>query len=242
MATTPRTMHEPVPAPVVDDGSSRLLLTTARVAWDEAAILGLLSILLLLVLAPFVLLASTVGWLVVWAPMVLVSAPVWLATVIVADRLLDHRGVAVRALPRSIRQCARTAWLIGMAPAVAGALVLGLLELIERNAGGIGPRVGLPLALGVLVTVAVLVGPVFAAAARFDIGARAAWQVGARIVVARPLQHIGLVLCFALLLWLTVVVSPVVLLGLALLALLTAAVARVPNNELHRASDRGVER
>ncbi len=168
MATTQRTMHEPVPAPVVDDGSSRLLLTTARVAWDEAAILGLLSILLLLVLAPFVLLASTVGWLAVWAPMVLVSAPIWLATVIAPDRMLDHRGVALRALPRTIRQCARTAWMIGMAPAAAGTLVLGLLESIERNAGGIGPRVGLPPALGVLVTVAVLVGPVFAAAARFD--------------------------------------------------------------------------
>jgi hypothetical protein len=235
-------MHEAVPAPLVDDGSSRLLLATARVAWDDAAMLATLSLLLLIVSSPFVMLASLIGWPAVWAPMVLVTAPFWFATVNAADRLLDLRGVSLRDLPGSIRHGARTAWLIGIVPAVFGTIALGVLELIGRNPEASAPRLVLPPALGVLAAVAVLIGPAFAAGARYDTGAGTAWRLGARIVVTKPVQQIGLVACFGLLLWLTVAVGPVVLLALGPFALLSVAVARVQTGELERPNGGGQSR
>lgn len=237
-----RTTRPSLMRQLVDDGSNRLLLAAARVAWDDAAVLFTLSLVLLVVFVPFIVLASMFGWLVVWAPMVLATAPVWFATVGAADRLLDHRGVSLRLLPRSIRRSAPTSWRIGIVPAVTGSIVLGALELIARDPVAAGPRLALPPALGVVAAVAVLVGPTFATAARYDTSARTAWRLGARIVVARPMQQIGLVVCFGLLLWLTVAVGPVILLALGPFALLSTAVARIPDAELRCTSGHGQER
>lgn len=237
-----RTPRESRARPLMDDGSNRLLLAAARVAWDDAAVLCALSLALLVVFAPFVVLASAVGWLVVWAPMVLATAPVWFATVSAADRLLDHRGVSLRLLPRLIQRGAPTSWQIGIVPATTGCIVLGVLEWIARDPDAAGPRFALPPALGAAAAAAVLVGPAFAAAVRYDTGAGTAWQLAARIVVARPMQQVGLVVCFGILLWLTVALGPVVLVALGPFALLTVAVARIPDAELDRTSGNRLER
>lgn len=212
--------------PLVDDGSNRLLITAGWTLWDNALLLIVCSLLLVCVLAPFVILASVAGWLLAWAPMTLASAPAWLAVVAVSDRLLDGRGVCVRELPRVIRMRWRAAVQLALVPAMLGTLALGLLEAIDRQHGANLARLMLPGAIGALLAITVLIGPAFAVVARTDAGPRVAWLVAARQVARQPVQQIGFVFCFGVLLWLTVLIGPVFLLGLGPLALLSAALAR----------------
>lgn len=214
--------------PLMDDGSSRLLLATGWTLWDNALLLIVCSLLLLFVLIPFVIVASVTGWFFVWAPMVLATAPIWLGTVAVSDRLLDGDGVGVRELPLIVRLHWRVALQLALVPAVLGVLALALLEF-SNGANDTNPaRLMIPGMVGALVAIAVLIGPAFAIAARADAGARIAWVMAARQVVSRPVQQIGLVACFGVLLWLAVVIGPPLLLGLGPLAVLNAALARTP--------------
>lgn len=214
---------------LTDDGSNRLLITVAWTLWDNALLLIVCSLLLVSVLVPFVVAASAAGWLFVWAPMVLASAPVWLAVVAVADRLLDGDGVGVRDAPSVIARYWRVAVKLALVPAALGALALGLLDVSSSGNASIA-RVVLPGALSGLLVSAILIGPAFAFAARSSAGAPDAWVMAARLVVRRPMQQIGLVACVGILLWLTVVIGPAMLLGASPLAVLTAALARTPTN------------
>jgi hypothetical protein len=215
---------------LVDDGSNRLLIATGWTLWDNALLLITCSLLLLIMLVPFVIVASVTGWLFVWAPMVLASAPVWLATVAVSDRLLDGDGVGVRELPLIVRLHWRVALQLALVPAMLGVLALGLLEFSKGTDGSNPIRLMIPGMAGALVAVAVLIGPAFAIAARTDTGARDSWVMAARQVVSRPVQQIGLVVCFGMLLWLAVMIGPALLLGFGPLAVLNAALARTPND------------
>ena len=228
MITERRARHTDTAPPLLDDGSSRLLVATGHALWDNAALLVVISLLLLIVSMPSLILASVAGWWVAWLPMVLTLAPVWFAAILVGDRILDGYGVAVRNVPAFIVDNARTALGIALVPAVAGQLTLTLAHLADRETGEQLAQIGLLLSLGVLLSVAILGGPTFASAARFGTGTRDAWILGARVVATAPLQQLGLVGCFAVLIWLLVDVVPVVLLALAPFAVLTAAVARVP--------------
>jgi hypothetical protein len=211
---------------LTDDGSSRLLIATGWTLWDNALLFIVCSLLLLCVLVPFVIVASVAGWLFVWAPMVLVAAPIWLGTVSVSDRLLDGKGVRARDLPVVIRKRWRVAVQLALVPAMLGALALGLLESSTNGDSASIARLLIPGASSSLLAAAVLIGPAFAFAARTNAGARDAWVMAARQVVSRPVQQVGLVVCFGVLLWLAAVIGPALLLGLAPLAVLTAALAR----------------
>jgi hypothetical protein len=227
-----RTQSDPATTALTDDGSSRLLIATGWTLWDNALLLIVCSLLLLFVLLPFVIVASVAGWLLAWAPMTLATAPILLAAVAVSDRLLDGRGVSVRELPQVIRIHWRVAVQLALVPALLGSLALGLLELSSGEDGASLARLTVPGAVGMLLAVAVLVGPAFAAVARTNAGARIAWVVAARQVASRPIQQIGLVACFGVLFWLAVVIGPALLLGLAPLALLTAALARTSTDSI----------
>jgi len=214
--------------PIVDDGSSRLLLEVARTTWTNSALLIVLSMVCLLVFAPFVVVASLMGWLVVWGPMVLATAPFWLVTIVTGDRLLDGRGVALRELPGMWRNPAAMAWKIALASAASGIATLGFLELTHHNSGSRGSQFGLFVALGVSIAVAVLIGPTLAAAGRYDLGMGDAWTLGARWLVAAPIPQLGLICCYGVLVWLAIMIGPVFLLGVGPLGLLTAAISRGP--------------
>lgn len=215
--------------PIVDDGSNRLLLEVGSTCWANLALLFLLSTVCLLVMAPFLVAASLVGWLVVWGPMVLAVAPFWLVTIVVGDRLLEGGGVAVRELPGLWRRHAVGAWSVALAPAMGGVATVGLFDLTRRHPDAIAPRVASLIALGMSIAVLVLVNPAMAAAARYDVRTIDAWGLGARWFIAAPIQQLGLIVCCGLLIWLAIVVGPVVLLGVGPLGLLTAAIAREHN-------------
>jgi hypothetical protein len=217
---------------LTDDGSNRLLIAVVWTLWDNALLLIACSLLLVGVLVPFVVAASVAGWLFVWAPMVLMSAPVWLAAVAVSDRLLDGDGVGVREVPSVIREYWRMAVKLAQVPAAVGSLALGLLELGNSGTSASISRVLLPATLSGLLGTAMLIGPAFAFAARTDAGVRDLWIMAARQVVSRPIQQIGLVACFGVVLWLAILIGPAMLLGSSLLAVLTAALARTPASGL----------
>ncbi len=213
-------------AHLTDDGSSRLLTATGWTLWDNALLLIACSLVLLIVLVPFVIFASVVGWLLAWTPMILAAAPTWLATVALSDRLLDGDGVRILEFPLEIRTRWRVAVQLALIPAVLGSLALGLLEIGNGAADPGIARLLIPGIVGVMLSVVVLIGPAFVFAVRMNGGPRTAWLLAARLVVRRPVQQIGLVVCFGVLLWLAVIISPVLLLGLGPMAMLTAALAR----------------
>lgn len=214
--------------PLIDDGSSRLLIATGYALWDNAALLMTLSLLIMLVSLPFLVLASIAGWWAAWLPMVMALAPIWFVAILVGDRILDGRGVAVRELPRLIAKHVRLALTIAIVPALSGQLVLTLGHVASGEKSSDLASAGLLLSLGILLAVAILAGPTFASAVRFETDARDAWILGARVIVAAPFQQLGLVCCFGIVIWSVVAIGPVVLLALAPFAVLTAAVARVP--------------
>lgn len=212
--------------PFSDDGSNRLLVHAGKTIWTNALLLFVLSALCLAVFTPFVLAASAAGWLAVWGPMVLCTAPFWALVVATGNRLLDGYGVAMSELPALWRRTAGIACRVALAPAVIGTAVLALLSLASGHPSSFVLRIFVFLALGVLFSIVLLIGPAMCAATRFEVGAASAWTLGARQLIAAPVQQLGLVGCFAIVCWLAIAVGPVLLLALGPLGVLTAALGR----------------
>lgn len=215
-------------APLVDDGSNRMLVATGRAIWDNVPILLVISGLLLLVATIFLVIASFTGWLVVWIPMTVALAPIWLAAVGAGDRVLDGLGQSYRDLFRSIGHGAKTAALLALVPALSGLLSLWMLQRIADRPDATLERAIFLLSVGVSISVAILSGPAFAAGVRYGVGPRNAWLIGARIVAAGPVQQLGLLASLLIVLWLAVAVGPIALLALGPFAVLTAALSRAP--------------
>jgi len=212
--------------PLTDDGSNRLLIHVGKTIWTNALLLFVLSALCLAAFAPFVLAASAAGWLALWGPMVLCTAPFWALVVSAGNRLLDGYGVAMSELPALWRRKAGIACRVALTPALVGTAVLALLSLSSSHPSSFVFRIAVLLALGVLLSIALLIGPAMCAATRFEVGAASAWTLGARQLIAAPVQQLGLVGCFAVVCWLAIAIGPVLLLALGPLGVLTAALGR----------------
>lgn len=213
--------RDPAPQSLADDGSSNLLLHVARTIRDEFHILLGLSLLFLVVALPFVILATLTSWIIAWAPLVLVTAPVWATIVTIADRMLDGEATPWRVALTDVRGLAWPGIRVGIAPAICGSLLLALAPgSSDSSTHGV-----LTIAMsGIALTVLVLVIPAMPLAVRHAIHGLPLWQASAFVVMRRPAQVLGTVTIAGIGLWLTFAVGPAMLLGVAPLGVLVAAI------------------
>ncbi len=221
MASTPGQ-----PQLLVDDGSSNLLLEVGRTIRDNAHTLFGMSLLLMAAALPWLMLGTVAAWWMAWTPLVLATAPVWIAICAGADRLLDGEAVPLRALPGLIRCHAGAGLRIGIVPAFAGAALIGTVALLEAKPDARWLAALLLLQLGVAVAVAVLLAPAFPLAVRYGLTGLDLWQASALLARERPAQVLGAVTLAGSTLWLTLALGPAMLLILAPLAMLIVAVTR----------------
>jgi hypothetical protein len=215
------TMSSRGPAPLADDGSHHLLLEVVRTIRDNLHTLCAMSLGFLIVALPWVVLGTITSWVFAWAPLVMVTAPVWMTIVVTSERLLIGDAVSWKRAARDLRQTAGSALTIGMLPAICGTVLLvagaGASDAAWRGAGVL---VGAGLALALLV----LLIPAVPLAARYGLAGLILWQASAVVVVRRPAPVIGTVVLAAAGLWLAVMFGPALLLGVAPLGVLVAAI------------------
>jgi hypothetical protein len=218
MATMSR---DPAPQPLADDGSSNLLLEVGRTIRDNFHILAGLSLLYLAVALPFVIFATVTSWAIAVAPLVLVTAPVWMAIVASADRMLAAEGTPWRSLADDLRRLAWPAVRIGIVPALCGSL---LLAIAGRNASSPLHATLLVALGGGAVAIVVLLIPAVPIAARTGVSGLTLWQASAFVALRRPAQVLGTVTLAGIGIWLTFAFGPAALLGVAPLGVLVAAI------------------
>ncbi|MDQ3657268.1 MAG: hypothetical protein M3457_19615 [Chloroflexota bacterium] len=193
---------------------------------DNVASLLLASILLMAAAYPALFLASGASWAVAWPVLVLCAAPVWAGIIASCGRLLDGDAVSPREVMRAIHRQARTGIGIGVAPAIAGVILLGSIAIMDRHPDAGWLAVPLLLDLGLAIVIGLAMVPIFAIAAMCKLSGIDLWLASAGVVIARPVPVLGIVTLFGIVLWLSAVLGPVTLLALAPLAVLCTAITR----------------
>jgi hypothetical protein len=220
--------HEQAPTPLADDGSNRLLLVVGRTIRDNLHTLFALSLLFLVVALPWVILATLTSWTVAWAPLVLLTAPVWAAIVAGADRLLAGEAASWRSVSADLHRLALPALRIGMAPALCGTALL-----VAAPGENDGPWRGAAFlaTAGIAIAVLALLIPAVPLATRYALSGLTLWQASAVIVTRRPVQVLGTMVLAGAGLWMALAFGPAVLLGAAPLGVLVAAIT-MPDPEV----------
>ncbi len=218
--------HEPA-AQLTDDGSNHLLLEVGRTIRDNFHVLCGMSLAFLAMALPWVILATATSWLIAWAPLVLLTAPVWASIVASSDRLLAGEALGWRVISGDLRRLLIPALKIGILPAFCGTVLLGIVGSASDSTW---MGMVLPVLSGLAVTTCVLLIPVVPLATRFDLAGLALWQTSAAIVFRRPAQVLGTVVLAGIGLWLALAIGPAMLLGVGPLGVLIAAITLPDSN------------
>lgn len=219
---SPMTSNRP-PESVDAEG---LLPHVGHTILDNIAPLLFASILLMAAAYPALLLASGASWAVAWPLLMLCAGPVWAGIVATCGRLLDGDAVGPLDVVRAVRCQARAGIAIGVAPAVAGAILLGSIAIMDRNPVAGWLAVPLLLDLGLVIVIALTMVPIFVIAAMRQMSGIDLWLAGVGVVIARPVPVVGIMTLFGIVLWMSAVFGPVMLLALAPLAVLCTAITR----------------
>jgi len=193
---------------------------------DNVAPLLFASILLMAAAYPALFLASGASWTVAWPALVLCAAPVWAGIVASCGRLLDGDAVSPREVVRAIRRQARAGIGISVAPAAAGAILLGSIAIMDRNPDAGWLAVPLLLDLGLVIVIGLAMVPIFTVAAMRQVSGIDLWLASVGVVIARPVPVVGVLTMVGIVIWMSAVLGPVTLLALSPLAVLCTAITR----------------
>lgn len=214
------------PGLVQEDDSNRLLLQAGRTIWDNAPQLLFMSVLLLIAALPSLYLATATSWAIAWPLLMMCTGPVWAGIVAATARMLDGDAVGSRAVLALIRRHGLGGARIGLVPAIAGAILIGSYEIMERQPEATWLAVPLLLDLGIAIVVALALVPIFAIAASRGLSGVDLWLASAGLAFANPFPVLGTATLFGAVAWTTSMIGPVALLALAPLAVLATAVTR----------------
>lgn len=206
------------------DDSGPMLAHVGRTLWDNVPFSLFASVLLLIAAAPASLVATSISPVIAWPLLVLCTGPVWAGTMAASGRLLEGDAVTLPVLLTLIRRHAWAVIRISVVPAIVGIILLGSLQVIDRNPDATWIVIPLLLDLGVAVVVGIALVPIFTLVTGRGLTGTDAWLAAAGIAIARPVPVLGTLTLFGLATWAAVIFGPVAVLVLGPFALLCSAV------------------
>lgn len=207
--------------------SDHLLLHVGRTLWDNLPASCAASVLMLIAAAPGLFLVTGISWLVGWPLLLLCTGSVWAGITAASGRLLDGDAVTLPAMLGLVRQHAWTGIRISVIPAIVGLILLGSLEMLDRNPHAGWIVIPLLLDLGVAIVVFTSLVTIFTLATSTPAPTSAdLWLASAAVTISRPIPVLGTLALVGLVLSLAAMIGPVALIALGPLAMLCVAVTR----------------